>query len=213
MENNELKKRTWFYTQQPIEFEIDPCECGNAETQWSEYEKHLWCDKCKKDFIPKNGGVLDSPVPMGAAQMLGLHFTIFNLKTNRLEILNKDYIHHPCFKLTELINQDLNIYVQISDSKSQSHQKIKAIFNLNELNPIIKFEENVNIIEVLSSLENFSTTINIVNPKSTYNLDLALTKDGFSIIDNQNYELFKNQIFPIYMNEKLLVTEPKHLKI
>ena len=50
------EKRTWVYVQRPIEYGMSPCDCGNADPDWSEFRGHLWCAACQKDFIPKSGG-------------------------------------------------------------------------------------------------------------------------------------------------------------
>lgn len=87
-EIQDLKKRTWCYIMAPHLFEIAPCSCGNEETQWSEYEEHLWCDKCEKDFIPKHNGIFDGPIPIGTAEMMGLVFDRYNIKTQKQEIFD-----------------------------------------------------------------------------------------------------------------------------
>lgn len=85
-----LKKRAWCYAQPPSVFEMAACSCGNHDTQWSEYEKHLWCDKCQKDFLPEHGGIFDGPIPVAAARMMGVSFDRINLVTNRLEVFDPD---------------------------------------------------------------------------------------------------------------------------
>lgn len=84
-----LQKRVWCYVQQPSSFDIPPCSCGNKETQWSEYRNHLWCEKCQKDFIPDHWGVLDGPILVGVSELLGISFDRINLKTHKLEVLDK----------------------------------------------------------------------------------------------------------------------------
>lgn len=86
----ELEKRKWYYIQQPAAFEVAACDCGNTETQWSEFAKHLWCSKCEKDFIPEHYGILDGPIPVGAATMLGISFDRFNLETQKVERFDVD---------------------------------------------------------------------------------------------------------------------------
>lgn len=85
-----MNRRTWHYILQPKTFCMGPCDCGNEELQWSEYEKHLWCDKCNKDFIPENKGVFDGPIPIRTAALLGMTFDRFNLETNQVEIFDLD---------------------------------------------------------------------------------------------------------------------------
>lgn len=85
-----LTKRKWHYLQKPASFEISACNCGNSDLEWSEFEKHVWCSKCKIDFIPKHGGVFDGPIGMGAASLLGMSFDRFNLETNKIERFNME---------------------------------------------------------------------------------------------------------------------------
>jgi hypothetical protein len=86
----ELVKRKWVYIAAPSVYEIAPCSCGNHETQWSEYEGHLWCDKCQKDFIPEHGGIFDGPIGLMTCEMLGISFDRFNLETQEIEPFTLD---------------------------------------------------------------------------------------------------------------------------
>ena len=79
------EKRTWVYVQRPIEYGMSPCDCGNADPDWSEFRGHLWCAACQKDFIPKSGGVFDGPIPINAAHILGLCFSRVYLKCQVIE--------------------------------------------------------------------------------------------------------------------------------
>lgn len=85
-----LVKRTWAYLQPPKAFEVAPCACGNEDTQWSEFEKHCWCDICQKDFIPAHSGVFDGPIPVKVAAMLGLRFDRVILATHQVERYDVD---------------------------------------------------------------------------------------------------------------------------
>ena len=80
-----MKKRTWIYTQRPAVYEIAGCPCGNQDPDWSEFEKHLWCAICKKDFIPTSIGIFDGPVPINACAAMGIRFDRFNLETQQIE--------------------------------------------------------------------------------------------------------------------------------
>jgi hypothetical protein len=80
-----FEKRKWHYLQPPAAFQMAPCSCGNHETQWSEYAKHLWCAVCEKDFIPEHAGVFDGPIAVNIAAMLGVRFDRFNMETNKVE--------------------------------------------------------------------------------------------------------------------------------
>lgn len=95
IKHHEFKKRAWCYVQQPSRYDVAPCDCGNHETQWSEWKDHLWCDKCQKDFIPEHYGIFDGPIPAGVAQMLGISFDRINLET--MEIIKFD-LENPVYK-------------------------------------------------------------------------------------------------------------------
>lgn len=86
----ELEKRTWCYVQAPSVYEMAPCACGNKDTQWSEYAKHLWCDRCQIDFIPEHAGIFDGPILLHTAQMFGICFDRINLLTGEVEPFKLD---------------------------------------------------------------------------------------------------------------------------
>ena len=84
-------KRTWVYVMRPKAYDIAGCPCGNSDPEWSEYQKHLWCETCQKDFIPEHYGVLDGPVGINVCKMLGLSFDRFNLLTNTMEPFEEEF--------------------------------------------------------------------------------------------------------------------------
>ena len=88
----ELPRRTWHFLQSPKLFDISPCKCGNEDIQWSEYDKHLWCSECEIDFIHdiKDMGIFSGPIPLKAAEMMGIRFDRFNIERNCVEIFNTD---------------------------------------------------------------------------------------------------------------------------
>jgi hypothetical protein len=65
-------KREWVYVWRPVQFEMSPCDCGNADPDWSEYRNHLWCEACKKDYVPKCAGIFDGPIPAHMSQAMGI---------------------------------------------------------------------------------------------------------------------------------------------
>lgn len=77
--------RTHVYVQRPRIYEIAPCACGNADPDWSEFEKHLWCQKCEIDFIPEHDGIFGGPIPVETCGMLGISFDRYNLETKQVE--------------------------------------------------------------------------------------------------------------------------------
>lgn len=90
---SELEKRDWCYIQQPAVYEIAPCPCGNTQTQWSEFKKHLWCDKCQKDFVPAHNGIFDGPIPAYTAMLMGISFDRINLATQQIVPFNVEGLY------------------------------------------------------------------------------------------------------------------------
>lgn len=87
-----LNKRRWCYVQSPAIYEMAGCPiCGHPARAWSEYERHLWCDACKIDFIPEHAGVFDGPIPVATCAMLGIRFDRLNLETNEIEPFVVDF--------------------------------------------------------------------------------------------------------------------------
>lgn len=78
-------KRKWVYVQRPAIYEMAGCECGNNDPDWSEYEKHLWCQVCQTDFVPKHIGIFSGPIGVHACAMLGIVFDRVNLETGLIE--------------------------------------------------------------------------------------------------------------------------------
>jgi hypothetical protein len=83
-------KRKWMYVQNPPDYGIAPCICGNHETVYSEWHDHIWCPKCQIDFVPLHWGIFDGPIPVNVAQMLGMCFDRYYLETHTIEKFNKD---------------------------------------------------------------------------------------------------------------------------
>lgn len=109
-----LPKRNHHYLLPPSKFEIDGCSCGNNQTQWSEYEKHLWCDKCNIDFIPNHNGILDGPIALQTAALFGIVFHRKNLISNKYEILNSNALYIEVLDLN--LEKDVsNIAIKIND--------------------------------------------------------------------------------------------------
>ncbi len=83
--DRELKKREWYYLQPPSVFNVAPCECGNVDLQWSEFEGHCWCAVCQKDFKPIHNGLFDGPIPMQLVHDMGIRFDRRFMKDGRCE--------------------------------------------------------------------------------------------------------------------------------
>lgn len=83
-------RRTWVYVQTPAAYQIAPCSCGNHDLQWSELVGHLWCEKCRKDFVPAHNGVFDGPIPFHLATELGMSFDRIDLATRQRLVFDID---------------------------------------------------------------------------------------------------------------------------
>lgn len=81
-------KRTWCYVQKPADYDIAACDCGNEDTDWSEFERHIWCPKCERDFLPKHNGIFDSPIQVNVCRLIGISFDRVHLDTGKVELFN-----------------------------------------------------------------------------------------------------------------------------
>lgn len=84
MSDENRPKRIWVYCQRPGVYGVAGCECGNEDPEWSEYQGMLWCEPCKKDFIPEHNGIFDGPIPISICNMLGIYFDRYDLETNTI---------------------------------------------------------------------------------------------------------------------------------
>lgn len=81
---NGLERRTHVYVMRPKAYEISGCECGNADPDWSEFKRHLWCPKCRIDFVPKHGGIFDGPIPVETTYLLGISLDTICIETGEI---------------------------------------------------------------------------------------------------------------------------------
>jgi hypothetical protein len=78
-------RRTHVYRMHPSAYEIAGCPVSSEhEVEWSEFEHHLWCSVCKKDFLPTSNGVFDGPIPIGAFYLVGISFDRINIQTGEV---------------------------------------------------------------------------------------------------------------------------------
>lgn len=205
----ELKKRTWTYIQPPSVHEMASCSCGNENTQWSEYEKHLWCDKCQKDFIPEHGGIFDGPVGIGAARICGITFDCYNLETKQIELLDDFVQYIVCYKLQDILLTK-KIPIEIKEKKAIKDTVIihKGILSFNSGEIIISTEEQLS-----GHIENnFTTTINIGYPNSykiKLNLNISSNLQNFTVNEDENLLNFKQFL----LNKELEYTLKTNEKI
>lgn len=80
-----LVRRTHIYVCRPAAYEIAGCECGNADPEWSEFERHLWCQNCQIDFIPEHDGIFDGPIAVHAMELLGTPIDRYCIETGEIE--------------------------------------------------------------------------------------------------------------------------------
>lgn len=87
-------KRTWYYVQNPKEHGIECPTCFGTILAWSEYDKHVWCYRCEKDFS-NYVSVLDGPFPVAVGSLLGISVDRFLMEEKMIEhydVEKKEYI-------------------------------------------------------------------------------------------------------------------------
>lgn len=91
----EPPRRTTCMAQAPSVYEVSGCpKCNGNNTTWSEYEKHVWCFDCEIDYIPEHNGIFDGPIPMGAAELMGISLSRIEIATGR-EITIQEQLAEP----------------------------------------------------------------------------------------------------------------------
>ena len=80
--------RTHVYASSATQFELR-CPKGKAhKIDYSEFEKHIWCYKCEKDyFLPWSSyytGIFSGPIPINVARIMGMDFRRINIKTQEV---------------------------------------------------------------------------------------------------------------------------------
>jgi len=81
--NSPAKKRRWIYAQPPLSYEMCCDKCRGTNIDWSEWEGMIWCYDCLLD-TKGDGGVFSGPIPVEAAQVLGMSFDRIDLKTQEV---------------------------------------------------------------------------------------------------------------------------------
>lgn len=80
-------KRTHIYASDPLSFGMR-CPRGRHKIEWSEFERHIWCYRCEKDyFLPQlsgYSGIFSGPIMIQVAQLMGADFRRINLLTNEI---------------------------------------------------------------------------------------------------------------------------------
>lgn len=202
--SNNLVKRTWAYLEPPKKFEIAPCSCGNEDTQWSEYEKHLWCDKCKIDFIPSAGGVFDGPIPMQVAKMLGFTFAKINLEDKKIFVLNNNTQYVECVNQDEVFREKM-IKLKLFELGSKLEDDClsyngEILFNQSQISVHSShFLKNSNVSN-LPYPRPLMAYVRIGYPKiNVFDLKINITENKkFEIKKNEDFERFQKYIL---MNE------------
>ena len=197
MENTTLLKREYVYLQQPYEYEIAGCDCGNNNTQWSECQKHLWCAKCEKDFIPKHNGVFDGPIGLNISRMLGLYFHRLNLKTNQVEAHTSKGYYVKAISFLNDIDFEKSVEITIKELINEKENSYDVYLSLKDfsLNNKHKIDDN-----------NLSTII------YTISVDMKITELELQINNNHNNLNFvKNENFDFF--NKFILTQKLELKL
>jgi hypothetical protein len=87
-ENAPKLLRTHVYASPPRQFDMH-CPRGiRHKIEYSEFEKHIWCYTCEKDyFLPWSSrytGIFSGPIPINVARLLGCDFRRINLETKEI---------------------------------------------------------------------------------------------------------------------------------
>lgn len=185
MTTNKIK-RTHCYIQPPSVYEISGCSCGNENTQWSEYEQHIWCAVCEKDFIPKSNGIFDGPIMLYLCQNMGINFHRINLSDNSLECLSLKL--NKYMRVLDLTKKDLNqiLDADVYNISYKALYKAKIYFSNNsiEVRPI---ESNFVTSEFLQTeLFVFDGKIK----KWEFDLNYDKSSNTFNIQQTKEYEEF-----------------------
>lgn len=81
-------KRTHVYASHPNQFDI-MCPRGKRhKIDYSEFESHIWCYKCEKDYFLPFGsvytGIFNGPIPIQTAKLMGCDFRRINIDTHEI---------------------------------------------------------------------------------------------------------------------------------
>lgn len=188
MEKEELKKRTTVYLSQPRDYEISGCECGNEDTQWSEYEHHLWCDKCQKDFEPKHDGVFSGPIGIGSSRLLGVYFHRLNLETNEVE----------AFTSGGYYVKTINFYMGCNFNEEKEIILIKDEKEMNAKLDINSFEIKTNKL-IQPSKKLLIYTISHLKEMREWKFQVNLKDNQLKIVEDEEFDVFKKFV----LNQKL----------
>lgn len=181
MRKEDLQKRTTVYLSQPRDYEISGCECGNENTQWSEYEHHLWCDKCQKDFEPAHDGVFSGPIGVGSSRLLGVYFHRMNLKTNEVEAFTSEgyYVKAFNFYMNFNFNQKKEILLENDKKFFVAHLDVNN-FEISFENKIKK--QNYKLIIY---------TISCEKEMKEWKFEVVVINNQFKIRETENFDAFK----------------------
>lgn len=203
---SELKKRTWHYVCSPKSFEIAGCSCGNEQTQWSEYEKHLWCDKCNIDFIPEHNGIFSGPIPINISRMLGLDFSIYNMSTGKIEVLGSDnkYIE---FQTNDSIFKEQKIMLRMAD-KTDNSGNLEGFTATGYINTqdysisVTDFPENKNINILQAEVAIGQANEGFFEPVY-FKLEIKCANNQFKVVENKNFVLLQKYVLQNNLNQGL----------
>ena len=78
--------RTHCYCQNPKQYDIWCPRDKAHDVTWSEFEHHLWCFHCNKDYliVRHTSGIFSGPIPMEIANEFGTSFNRINIKTKEI---------------------------------------------------------------------------------------------------------------------------------
>jgi len=83
--------RECVFIMEPTRYAIRCDLCDSINITWSEYEHLIWCYDCQNDTAG-TGGIFDGPIPLKAAELLGMSLDKVHLKTGErfTPVVNKE---------------------------------------------------------------------------------------------------------------------------
>lgn len=119
-------KRTHIYCSPPHTFEMRCPKNKRHKLEWSEFEKHVWCYNCEKDFcVPEHSrwtGIFSGPILVNVAQLMGCDFRRLNLETKEIIEMNDHQ-----FNKTWVLDSELIKYLDPDKVRRKYEEKVAEL--------------------------------------------------------------------------------------
>lgn len=197
MNKDILKKRKWCYLQSPSSYQVAGCDCGNENTQWSEYQEHLWCSICQKDFKPANNGIFDGPIAVNTCAMFGTYFHRVNLESGNIEALGSKGHYTPGIELSKNINNRVfDVLVRSPNDK----YFLKAHLTLDKKIQIDILDSDGDGVYQLEAFIFNKAQFN------SWSLKINHEKGNTFFIEDEDYESFSKYILTIKLENNIEIS-------